>query len=89
MGTLHNADTIVNIVKAEWEFLAFEECCTRTSMTIESFNNKKGQAILDCIDPATGFLKGLQDGAVGNCRPEGIIHMKVKIICDFSTLDKK
>ena len=56
-------------------------------MTIESFNNKKGQAILDCIDPATGFLKGLQDGAVGNCRPEGIIHMKVKIICDFSSLD--
>ena len=89
MGSLHNADTIVNIVKAEWEFLAFEECCTRTSMTIESFNNKKGQAILDCLDPATGLLKDLKDGAVGSCRPDGIIHMKVKVMCDFSMLDKK
>ena len=88
MVYLHNVDTIVNIVKAEWEFHALEECCTNANMTIESFNNKKGQAIQDCLDPTTGFLKILQGGVVGNCRPDGIMHVKVKVVCNFGLLDK-
>ena len=33
MGSLHNADTIVNIIRTEWEDMAFDACTSNTKMT--------------------------------------------------------
>ena len=89
MGSMHNADTIVNIVRAEWEETAFSSAMERASMSILSYNDAQGANISNCFVAATGHLKTIQDGAIADCRPDGITHLKVKVTCDYSSIDTK
>ena len=89
MGSLHNADTIVNILRSEWESTAFEACMDRSKMTLESYNDPTGSTINNWKDTATGHLLIAKDGPVAECRPDLITHMKVQVCVDFSTIDAK
>ena len=89
MGSLHNADTIVNVNKMEWQEKAFQSAKDNSCMTLLSFHDSTGASINDCIDPTTGHLKPVRNGAVADCRPNGIKFCKVNVKVDYSSLDKK
>ena len=72
MGSLHNAKTIININRMEWEENAFDAAKNNTCMTLLSFHNSTGKSMDNCIDPVTGFLKTIQDGNVADCRPNDV-----------------
>ena len=88
MGSLYGADTIVNIIRNKWEYMALDSTKNRACMTITGFNTNTGTSIPDCLDPATGLIKPVQTGAIPACRPDGVTYVKVRIACDYTKIDK-
>ena len=89
MGSLHGADTIVNIIRNKWEYMALDSAKNRACMTITGFNTNTGTSIPDCLDPTTGLIKPVQTGTIPTCRPDGVTYVKVKVACDYAKIDKK
>ena len=89
MGSLHGADTIVNIIRNKWEYMALDSAKNRACMTITGFNTTTGVSIPDCLDLTTGLIKLVQTGTIPTCRPDGVTYVKVKVACDYAKIDKK
>ena len=90
-GNLHNCDTIANIIRNRWEQIAFDSARDPQAMTISSYNTLDGAIINNPFQPTTKILLDVPAGncAVDKCRPDGIAHMKVNVITDFSSIYKK
>ena len=56
-------------------------------MAVISYNSADGKVIPSWAD-AAGTLKALQDGAVADCRPDGVTYLKVAINIKADGLDK-
>ena len=90
-GNLHNCDTIANIIRNRWEQIAFDSARDPKAMTISSYNTLDGAIINNPFQPTTKILLDVPVGncSVDKCRPDGIAHMKVNVITDFSSIYKK
>ena len=65
VGTLHNAETIVNIVRSQWEYMVYDTTIDHTYMTIKDFNDLTGTTIKDPFT-STSEIKSVQHGSITN-----------------------
>jgi hypothetical protein len=86
LGEGMGCSTLVEIELGVFKNSSFESLQQNQNLTVLSYHNSQGQAIMDCLTVG-GDLKPIADGPIPNCRPSDICYAKVSTNLDFTAMD--
>eukprot|EP00956_Cyclotella_meneghiniana_P009863 scaffold13641_cov42-Cyclotella_meneghiniana.AAC.7 len=75
-----------HVAVAQWTSRLKEKWADPANLTILSYHSASGNAIADAIDPATGVLCEITDGAAGTRRPAGVRLALVRCTISYDDL---
>ena len=74
------------VAVAQWTSRLKEKWADPANLTVLSYHSANGNAIADAIDPATGVLREITDGAAGTRRPAGVRLALVRFTISYDDL---